>query len=192
MELKTSDLTFQPLTSDGWADFEQLFGSGGGYGGCWCMWWRCTRREFEANSGAGNRKAMRALVDAGIIPGILAYVHMQPAGWCSVAPRENYGSLERSPVLKRIDSKTVWSIVCFYVDKSFRKRGLMGALIDAAVSYASAQGASIVEAYPTITLGRKLAPVSSFMGTSQIFLDHGFKIVAEPSETRRIVRKYLK
>lgn len=156
------------------------------------MWWRCKRSEFESQSGAGNRMAMRAIVDKGLIPGILAYKDDQPIGWCSIAPRNQYGSLERSPVLKRIDDEPVWSIVCFFVAKDYRKHGVMGSLIDAAVAHAARCGAEIVEAYPTIPRGRKLPPASSFMGLPEIFFKCGFMLVGEPSKSRQIVRKYIK
>ena len=183
---------FYPLTPVRWDDFEALFGESGAYGGCWCMWWRCKRKEFESQSGDGNRQAMKALVESGEVPGILAYFGERPVGWCSIAPRSQYGALERSPVLKRIDGQPVWSIVCFYVARDFRQRGLMGALIDAAVAYAEDQGAQIVEGYPTIPRNSKLAPASSFMGLPQVFFAHGFSLVGEPSRSRLIVRKYIK
>ena len=37
-----------PLSPERWPDFETLCGVHGACGGCWCMWWRSTRREFEA------------------------------------------------------------------------------------------------------------------------------------------------
>ncbi|TFH34259.1 MAG: GNAT family N-acetyltransferase, partial [Anaerolineales bacterium] len=118
-------LSFQPLIPERWPDFEQLFGAQGASGGCWCMWWRIARREFEANGNQGNRDAMRSLVEAGHIPGILAYHGDCPVGWCSIAPRSEFGALERSRVLKRIDDEPVWSIVCFYISKPHRHQGLL-------------------------------------------------------------------
>ena len=41
------NLTFYPLTPERWKDFEELFGPRGACGGCWCMWWRLKRSEFE-------------------------------------------------------------------------------------------------------------------------------------------------
>ena len=67
------------------------------------MWWRITRSQFDINKNTGNKLAMKNLVDSGEVPGILAYLGGRPVGWCSVAPREKYASLNRSPVLKRID-----------------------------------------------------------------------------------------
>ncbi len=155
------------------------------------MWWRITRREFEINGEKGNRKKMKSLVDAGEVPGILAYEGDHPMGWCSIAPRESYGALERSPVLRRVDDQPVWSLVCFFVEKAYRQQGLSGGLIEAAVNYAASQGARIVEAYPVRSQGKRLPPVSIFMGLPGLFEQHSFKVVAEPSVHRLIMRRWI-
>ena len=151
------------------------------------MWWRETRDEFDRFHGDGNRLLLKELVDAGKAPGILAYSNNQPIGWCSIAPRQDYSSLNRSRVLKPIDDKPVWSIVCFFVAKAHRGQDLIYDLITAAVEYARVNGGRIVEAYPTIPRGRKLAPVSSFMGFPNVFERAGFVLVAQPSEARAIM-----
>lgn len=183
-----SSLEFHPLTSERWGDFEELFGARGAYGGCWCMWWRLTRREFEEGQGDGNRKAMHSIVSGGEVPGILAYKGGKAVGWCSVAPRETYGSLNRSPVLKRIDDKQVWSIVCFYVAKDHRRKGLVRKLMHAAIDYVRSQGGKVVEAYPTIPKGEKMPPVSSYMGFPSMYESVGFVECARPSESKVIMR----
>lgn len=155
------------------------------------MWWRTTRREFEENGGPGNRKQMKSLVDAGEVPGILAYQRDNPIGWCSIAPRETYGALERSPVLRRVDDQPVWSLVCFYIHKAYRLQGLTGHLIEAAVMYAASQGAKIVEAYPLKSKIEPIPPVSIFMGLPRMFEQHDFKVVAEPSKHRLIMRRWI-
>lgn len=185
------DPEFQPLTPDTWSGFQALFGERGAYGGCWCMWWRCTRREFEQQQGEGNRLAMKALVDSGVIPGILAYNAGQAIGWCSIAPREQFGTLQRSPVLKRLDDQPVWSLVCLFVHKDFRARGLARALVRGAVDHARSQGATIVEAYPTQPRKDRLPPISSFMGVPALFEQAGFVECARPSKSRVIMRHHL-
>jgi GNAT superfamily N-acetyltransferase len=177
-----------PLTAGRWADFEKLFGAHGAYGGCWCMWWRLTRREFEARKGEGNRLALKAIVDAGKVPGLMAYVGREPVGWCSVAPREEFSSLERSPVLKRLDDQPVWSVVCFYVAKEFRGQGVAEALIGGALDYVKRRGGTLLEAYPTPPKATPLAPVSSFMGLPAMFGRAGFVECARPSRSKIIMR----
>src|SRR3989441_8242741 len=96
-------------------------------------------------------------------PGILAYVGGQPAAWCAVAPREAHPALERSPVLARIDDAPVWSIVCLFVGRAFRRRGLVLPLIRAAVAHARSGGARIVEADPSAAAPR-LDAASAYPG----------------------------
>jgi GNAT superfamily N-acetyltransferase len=152
------------------------------------MWWRSTRREFEQRQSEGNRRAFKALVDAGVIPGILGILDGEPAAWCSVAPRDQYGALNRSPVLRRMDDIEVWSIVCFYVAPRCRGRRLLGATIRAAVEHVRENGGQVVEAYPRRPARRRMPPVSSFMGVSSGFEAEGFVEVARPSPSRSIFR----
>jgi GNAT superfamily N-acetyltransferase len=184
-------MEFHPLTPDRWPDFEKLFGPHGAYGGCWCMWWRATRSQFEKQGNEGNRQAMKEIVDSGEITGIIAYADGEPVGWCSVAPRERFASLNRSPVLKRLDDQPVWSIVCFYVGKEQRGQNLTLELIRAAVEYVRQQGGKIVEAYPTQPRGGQLPPVSSFMGVPSVFEQASFVECARPSESKVIMRYHI-
>src|SRR5438093_10655082 len=127
-------LQFQPLTPPRWRDLEKLFGERGACGGCWCMWWRIKRAEFKQKKGEKNKKAFKKIVAAGDIPGIIAYADDQPVGWCALAPRKKYPLLENSRVLARIDDQPVWSVVCFFVAKPFRGKGVTGQLAKAAVA----------------------------------------------------------
>jgi GNAT superfamily N-acetyltransferase len=112
------------------------------------MWWRLKRSEFERQKSQGNKKALKKIVASGQVPGILAYAEGEPIGWCSLAPREDYAALERSRVLKRVDDEPVWSVVCFFIARPFRRQGVMAQLLATAVEYAREHGAKIVEGYP--------------------------------------------
>jgi hypothetical protein len=57
------------------------------------------------------------------VPGLVGYVDGAPAGWISLGPRENYLRLRRSRVMKPVDAKPVWSIVCTYVARPYRGQG---------------------------------------------------------------------
>jgi len=186
------DLEFYPLTPERWADFEKLFGKNGACGGCWCMWWRLKRSEFERQKGEGNRRAMKRIVDSGEIPGILAYAKGQAIAWCSVAPREAYSLLERSRTLKRVDDKPVWSIVCFFTAKPFRGKGIMLRLLRAAIEYVTKHGGKIVEAYPVEPKEGRMPDAFAYTGLASTFRKAGFVEVARPSEKRPIMRYTMK
>jgi GNAT superfamily N-acetyltransferase len=185
------DLSFKPVTPDRWEDFETLFGERGAVGGCWCMWFRLKRSEFDAQKGEGNKQAMRAIIDSGRIPGILAYREDEAVGWCSVAPREEFPVLDRSWVLKRVDNQPVWSVVCFFIAKPYRHMGLSGRLLEAAVTYAGENGANIVEGYPVDPKKGSTPDVFAYTGLVTTFLQAGFVEVARRSETRPLMRYFF-
>lgn len=184
-------LTFAPLTKDRWRDLETLFGPRGACAGCWCMWWRLPRAEWNAAKGEGNRRALRALVEAGQVPGILAYDAGAPVGWVAVEPRERYPRFAASRTLKPVDDANVWSITCFFVSRSHRGRGLMGALVDAALRHVRASGGRLVEAYPVDSTAA-MGDAFVYTGTAATFARHGFREIARRSRTRPIVRKPLR
>ena len=183
--------TFKPLTPARWSDLETLFGSRGACGGCWCMTPRLTRSEYERQKGEGNRQALRAIVAGGTVPGILAYHDDAPVGWCAIEPRAAYGSLARSRILKPIDDRPVWSIVCLFVARDRRRQGLSVALLRAAVAHAASRGAELVEGYPTEPRGADMPPAFAWTGLASAFLAAGFSEVARRSPTRPIMRREI-
>lgn len=185
-----ADVDVRPVTPSRWKDLTTLFGPRGAYAGCWCMWFRETNAEFQRKGNRGNRRAMNGLVRGNRQPGLLAYVDGEPAGWVSVAPREEFGRVERSNVLKRLDDEPVWSVVCFYIDRRFRGTGLGKRLLEAATAHAARKGARIVEGYPWDTrTGRKLPNAEAYIGLLPMFEKAGFREVARRSPSRPIVRK---
>ncbi len=185
------DLVFCPVTAERWQDLQTLFGENGAYGNCWCMWWRLSRSDFGKYTGQEKNQGLKIIVDSGEVPGILAYAGSEPIAWCSVAPREAFPSLERSRTLKRVDDLPVWSIVCFFVAKSFRHQGMMVKMLEAAVEYAREHGAKIVEGYPIEAQGKNLPPVSNFTGVVSAFFQAGFVEVERRSERHPIMRYFL-
>ncbi|MBN1163406.1 MAG: GNAT family N-acetyltransferase [Candidatus Krumholzibacteriota bacterium] len=182
-------LEFHPLTMKHWKDFVSLFGPRGACGGCWCMFWRLSGKEFEARKGEGNKKAMRTLVNSGEVPGILAFHQGRAVGWCALAPRGSYPTLSRSRILKPVDERPCWSVSCFFIDKAYRRKGVSTRLLEAAVAYARSRGARLVEGYPVEPRpGKEAVPVFAYTGLSRAFIRAGFKEVARRSPTRPIMR----
>jgi GNAT superfamily N-acetyltransferase len=134
---------------------------------------------------------MKALVDGGTIPGLIGYQDGSPVGWISLGPREDYEKLRRSPVMKPVDDRPVWSIVCFFVDAKARGRGASRALLKAAIDYARSQGATLLEAYPVDKPERSHSDFMWF-GAKSMYDWAGFKEVARRKETRPVVRRALR
>jgi GNAT superfamily N-acetyltransferase len=184
------NLFFRPLTLKEWKDFENLFGEKGACAGCWCMYWLMNKKEYDEKRKDGRTKEeMKKLVNNKVIPGIIAYDNDKPVGWIAIQKREKYSRLANSKILRPLDDKSVWSIVCFFVHKDYRKMGVSVELIKNACDFAASKGGTIVEAYPTETRTKNSAPVFIYTGTASAFKKAGFTEVARRSETRPIMRK---
>lgn len=154
------------------------------------MWFRLPRSEWSQGKGGKNRRAFRRVVERGPAPGMLAYDGKRPVGWCAFAPREHYSALQRSRSLQPVDERPVWSITCFYVARDWRRRGLNARLLEAACAYAKRRGATILEGYPIAP--RKDYPAAwAYVGLQTAFAAAGFKVVARPSRSRAVMRRYL-
>jgi hypothetical protein len=86
---------------------------------------------------------MLALVNSGVVPGLIAYVDGKPAGWSSVSPREQFVRLNNSRTLKSPDPQRVYSVVCLFVKRPHRRQGLSSLLLKPpAIGSRPAAGAS--------------------------------------------------
>ena len=172
-----------PVTKDRWDDLVDLFERKGPRGGtpvtdgCWCMWWR--RRTGSRDR---NREAMERIVREGREPGLLAYLSDAPVGWVSVAPREEFGQLLRSPTYRPVEEEPgVWSILCFYVHPAAKRRGVGRSLHAAALEHAVRGGAKAIEAY--------VSEPADYMGVKRHLQELGFEPVR--SAGKRTVMRYL-
>lgn len=140
------------------------------------MEWRLEQhKDWMDGAGEVNHRRMRDFVAGGDVPGIIAYVDGEPAGWCSVSPRPQLIGMKREGEFRRFADPDIWSVICFYVPEAQRGRGMMGALLTAAVEYATANGARVVEGYPFVP---ELA-TDGAAGTTVIFQRAGFERTAE-------------
>ena len=189
--MPASRVVIRPMTKARWPDLVRLFGKHGGCAGCWCMYPRLRHRDYVAGKGAANRRRLRALVAKGAMHGLLAYVDGVPAAWCSFGPRDSFVSLERSRILAPVDEAPVWSVVCFYIGRGFRRRGLSARLLEGAAAYAARRGAPVLEGYPHDRERAPLPDAFAWHGLLASFRRAGFEEVARRSAGRPIVRRRL-
>jgi len=156
------------------------------------------RSEFDRATRDERKAGLKALVDSGRPPGVLAYIAGEPIAWVAISPRESFPPLERSRTLPRVDDAPVWSIVCFYVAREWRHKGLMVDLLWGVVQYAGSEGATIVEGYPTDPPGgtKVQGGTTGFMGLASAFRKAGFVEVlgaarSRPAGSRTIMRYYI-
>ena len=180
-------LTIRPLTPDLWPALEDLFGKNGACSGCWCMYWRIGA-AYRKRPRDKNKAAFREVVKRGPPPGLIAFDGDLPVGWCQLTPRDALPWLDRGWRLKRVDAVPVWSLSCFYVRIGYRRKGVMAAMIDAALKAAKHAKAPTLEAYP---LDADKTPSASSTGYTTTFARAGFKTVACHVPPRPIMRHDL-
>jgi GNAT superfamily N-acetyltransferase len=187
----TSNLECFPIDKSRWKDFEKLFGDRGACGGCWCMAWRLKPKEFEIQKGAGNKKAMKKIVNKDELPGIIGYLNDEPVGWCSVAPRDKFVRLDKSKILAKIDDNPVWSVTCFFIAKAFRRQGLSSELLKGVIEFCRKKKVKILEAYPVEPYAKNIPAAFAWTGIPAVFKKAGFKVVERRSPKRPIMRYYF-
>ncbi len=157
------------------------------------MFFRQTPQERrETEWGEGNRQALRALVDEGRRPGLVAYRDGTPVGWVSVAPRAEYSRLDRSPVSKPVDDLPVWSLVCLYVGGEHRGTGVARELVRGALEFARKAGARTVEAYPVDDTMGPVPADDAYHGLVSLLAAEGFAEVARRTPKRPVMRRDLR
>lgn len=196
--ITAASLRIVPAGEAPFADVESVFGTKGDPAGCWCQWYKLPRVQFDSATREELRERLAAqLAEPSPGPGLLAYDGDTPVGWCAVEPRPALERLPFSPVASTspdddFGDADVWSVSCFVIPRAFRRRGVAGALAEAAVDYARSHGARIIEAYAVDPAARTKPPAADlFPGTVSMFLAAGFDEVARPKPHRVVMQRRL-
>src|SRR3979411_1335028 len=112
-------ITENPLHAERWHALADVYNERGCSvaRGCWCMYYRRSGSRGQLPAGTthakANRADLKALLRSGEPPGLIGYQGKVPVGWVSLGPRGDYAKLRSSPVMRAVDARRVWSIVCF-------------------------------------------------------------------------------
>jgi GNAT superfamily N-acetyltransferase len=145
--------------------------------------WLRTRAE----RGVRNRRQKRELVECGCAHGILVYAEGEPVGWCQYGPREELPRIDNYRKycgLAPKGTRKLWRITCFAVLKSYRKRGVASAALQAALEAIRNRGGGLVEAYPITRWESRAFGNESTHGTASMLKKAGFEPVVPFGSTR--------
>ena len=131
---------------------------------------------------------IRHLVGKNEFTGLLAYIDGEPAGWCSLGPREAFPVLEKSKTLGRVDDQPVWSVVCFFIHKDYRRKGVCELILEKVVNFAREKKVSILEGYPVVPNKENYPAAFAWTGFYSSFIKAGFAEVIRRSPTRPVMR----
>ncbi len=187
-------LSIVPASPEVWPAVADLFAAGGDPKWCWCQFWRKPGSNWSNTSAEDNRRDLEALVGSDPAPGLVALRDGKAVGWVGLGPREDFGRLARSRTLPQLPGEDIWVVNCFVVARTARRSGVASALLGAAVDYAAAHGARIVEGYPVRTGGDRISSASVYTGTAGMFERAGFEVAGETtskaaSGTPRVVMR---
>ena len=182
-----------PLTPDLWPVFEELFGKQGACYGCWCTHFRMSPAMRRESNRDRNKDHIKARIDAGPPPGLLAVRDGVADGWMQIGPRfdvpewNNAGRASAPTEAADAADPAVWAISCFFVRTKARGQGLTHRLVAAGIEHARASGASRIEACP-MDLSRDSRSLGLFVGSTRVFEKAGFV----PAVTRKAGRPLMR
>jgi predicted GNAT family acetyltransferase len=185
-----------PLTPDLWPHFEDLFGKQGACYGCWCTYFRLPPAVRRDNNRESNKDHIKARIEVGPPPGLLAFADGQAIGWMQIGPRADVPEFNNagrgSAPLEPGDAgdPAVWVISCFFIRGKARGHGLTHRLVDAGIAFARRSGARVLEACP-IDQSHGKHPVSLFVGSTRVFEKAGFARAVERKPGRPLMRLEL-
>ncbi len=193
--------TVKELDPKTWPDFEKFFAKHNGVqGGCWCTFYhhsegRLLKQGIDREEAIKlNRQEKKTLVSRGRSHGILVYAGAQAVGWCQyglknelprIDSRRNYSALD----LADEPSQKLWRLTCFFVDRDYRKKGVAGTALRAALDSIRKQGGGIVEAYPPTS--KEGGSWALWFGTVAMFEREGFKAHKKLGEKHLPMRKTI-
>jgi predicted GNAT family acetyltransferase len=185
-----------PLTPDLWPAFEDLFGKQGACYGCWCTHFRLPPAARRESNRERNKDHIKARIEAGPPPGLLAFEGQIATGWMQIGPRldvpewnnKGRGSAPIDPA--DAADPAVWAISCFFIRSKARGRGLTHRLVGAGIDFARAGGAHFLEACP-IDQSKDSRSIGLFVGSTRVFEKAGFQTVATRKPGRPLMRYVL-
>ena len=186
-------VSIEPLTPDLWPAFEELFGKQGACYGCWCTYFRLPPAARRASSGVRNKDHIRARIEAGPPPGLLAVEGGVALGWMQIGPRadvpewNNKGRASAPLGNGEAGDPSVWAISCFFVHAKARGRGLSHRLVAGGIDHARRGGARMLEACP-IRESKDSRSIGLFVGSARVFERAGFAIMVERKAGRPLMR----
>ena len=151
---------------------------------CYCMETHRhhTDEEWSTRTGADNRADMQAMIRAGQVTGLLAFVDGKPVGWCNYGETTHLSGVMMKLKLDAAEHERVGSVACFVIAAPYRGHGIATKLLEAATDRLRAKGLRAVEAYPRKP-GEKTAQ-ANYRGSLRMYEKAGF-------ETHRDAGKYL-
>ncbi|WP_435745816.1 GNAT family N-acetyltransferase [Microbacterium sp. PMB16] len=188
-------ITTEVATTARWDDVQRALTGGGDGASCQCIWPLLRNKDWNETTTPQRTEMLRAEIDEGPPPGIIAYVDGEAAGWIRLGPRTKQGRLPHTRIIaaateQPFDDESVWAVTCFVVRREHRGKGLNGELLRAGVDYARESGARLIEGY-AVDAAENHSVNDLYHGVLSTFLSAGFTKTAELKPGRTLVTMEL-
>ena len=163
----------KPLNEETWPTSPRLVERHNGvWGGCWCI-------SFHPEGGAARgptagRRRNAASVTVRRTRRSCSTATRASAGASSAPPTSCRGSSSDAPTARPRDDPPDWRITCFFVDKSYRHKGVAAAALKGALREIARLGGGTVESSPEDVEGRKVSNSFLYNATVAMFEQQGF------------------
>jgi len=176
-----TDFIVRPLDETTWPHFARLVERHNGvWGGCWCMAFH-SEGVGRTKTVAQNRSEKEARVREGHAHAALVFDGTTCVGWCQFGPTDELPRIKAKRAYREgLTALPDWRITCFFVDKSYRGKGVAIAGLEGALQEIGRLGGGTVESYPEDVEGRSVSASFLHNGTVAMFERQGFE------RTRRI------
>ena len=182
-------LPIVPLRPDTWPLFEGLAGRHNGvFGGCWCIWFHPDGPERGQGSEA-NRALKQRYVEEGRAHAALVVDGDEAVAWCE------YGTPDELPNIhhrKQYDAERDllpdYRVTCIFVDRRYRRRGLVEVALRGALDLIAQAGGGVVEGYPHEVGDKKLSSSFIYNATRAVYERAGFTYI-RPKGLRNCVMR---
>ena len=160
-------LTSKNITA--WLDFfdTQAFKDHDDWKGCYCTFYFYPK--IKGSIGKTKREYARWLIENGYMRGYVVYENKKVIGWCNVGDKGAYSRLTDG---RGIKEEGVKSIVCFVMQKEYRRQGIARKIVKRIIQDSKKDGTTSIEAYPSFTAENEY---SHYHGPEKLYIGEGFK-----------------
>lgn len=190
--------TIRPLTLQTWPLFEALVDRHGGiFGGCWCVNFHADRAGREPGA-EGNRAFKQQLVEEGVAHAALvvrdAEEGEEAVAWAEYGtPDELPGLHHRKQYLADLEAagevEPDYRVTCIFVDRRFRRHGLVTRALGGALELIAQDGGGIVEGYPHVPRDKKVSASFLYNGTQSVYERAGFEFIRPKGQFNTVMRR---
>jgi GNAT superfamily N-acetyltransferase len=150
--MASSGYRIAALDESTWPAFAELVECNNGvFGGCWCMGFHPQGDPVDAEF-ATKRERKENRVATGRAHAALVFDGDQCLGWVQFGRPDEVPLIKsRKEYEKGLETPPDWRIVCHFVGKGHRRKGVATAALAGALDLIAGMGGGIVEGYPEVT-----------------------------------------